>query len=163
MIVMDQLTHHVILGKPWLERAGVTLDFGRKRWNDKPLLRLTLNDDSIPQLLAIKFAPEHEKTMEALLSKYRKVFSKDLPHRSASEVRNANSCTVKLKDPNCRPIVSRERRRSPKDVQTLIDAVKEMEAAGLIEKSDSPWSSQAVLVRKVRDGVVLDEKRPCWD
>ena len=135
MIVMDQLSHHVILGKPWLERAGVTLDFGRKRWNDKPLLRLTLNNDSCPQLHAVKVAPGHEKTMETLLSKYQKVFSKDLPHRSAAEVRNAISCTVKLKDPACRPIVSRERRPSPKDVQTLIDAVREMEAAGLIERA----------------------------
>jgi len=163
LIVMDQLSHHVILGKPWLERAGVTLDFGRKRWNDRPLLRVAMRGDSLPQLHAIKVAPGHEKTMEALLSKYQGVFSKDLPRRSAAAVRNAISCTVKLKDPACRPVVSRERRRSPKDVQTLIDAVKEMEAAGLIEKSDSPWSSQAVLVRKVRDGVVLDEKRPCWD
>jgi hypothetical protein len=163
LIVMDQLSHHVILGKPWLERAGVTLDFGRKRWNDRPLLRMAMRSDRLPQLHAIKVAAEHEKTMEALLSKYQKVFSKDLPRRSAAEVRNAISCTVKLKDPACRPVVSRERRRSPKDVQTLIDAVREMEAAGLIEKSDSPWSSQAVLVRKVREGIVLDEKRPCWD
>ena len=35
--------------------------------------------------------------------------------------------------------------------------------AGLIQPSVSPWSSQAVLVKKVRDGVVLDEKRPTWD
>ena len=65
MIVMDQLSHHVILGKPWLERAGVTLDFGRKRWNGKPLLRLTLNNDSCPQLHAVKVAPGHEKTKES--------------------------------------------------------------------------------------------------
>ena len=41
--------------------------------------------------------------------------------------------------------------------------MKEMEEAGLITRSESPWSSQPVLVKKVRDGVVLDEKRPCWD
>lgn len=101
--------------------------------------------------------------MKSILQKHQAAFSKDLPRRSAAAMKNAIRCKITLKDPNCRPIVSRERRRSPKDVQTLIDAVKEMEAAGLIQKSDSPWSSQAVLVAKVRDGVVLDEKRPCWD
>ena len=29
--------------------------------------------------------------------------------------------------------------------------------------SKSEWVSQPVMVKKVRDGVVLDEKRPCWD
>ncbi len=78
-------------------------------------------------------------------------------------VKRAIHCRIQLKDPRCRPVVSRERRRSDKDTQTLIDTVKEMEAAGLIQPSESPWSSQPLLVRKVRDGVELPEKRPCWD
>ena len=86
--------------------------------------------------------------MKSILQKHQAAFSKDLPRRSAAAMKNAIRCKITLKDPNCRPVVSRERRRSPKDVQTLIDAVKEMEAAGLIQKSDSPWSSQAVLVRR---------------
>ena len=164
LIVMDRLSHHVILGKPWLDRAGVKLEFGSvTRWNGKSMYRLKMRGDSGPRLHAIKVASGHESLMTPVLAEFEPVFRKGLSPRSADALRNAVHCTVKLKDPNCRPVVSRERRRSPKDVQTLIDAVKEMEAAGLIQKSDSPWSSQAVLVRKVRDGVELDEKRPCWD
>ena len=38
-----------------------------------------------------------------------------------------------------------------------------MLAKGLVQPSKSEWVSQPVMVKKVRDGVVLDEKRPCWD
>ena len=38
LIVMDQLSHHVILGMPWLRRAGVTLGLDKDTtWNGKPL------------------------------------------------------------------------------------------------------------------------------
>ena len=45
---------------------------------------------------------------------------------------------IQLKHPHCQPVVSRERRRSDKDTQTLIDTVKGMEVAGLIQPSESP-------------------------
>lgn len=32
----------------------------------------------------------------------------------------------------------------------------------MIVKSESPWSSQPVLLKKYRDGVELPERRPCW-
>ena len=164
LVVMDQLSHQVILGMPWLKRAGVTLECADViRWNGKPLSQRKTNDDGHQRLLAVKVAPEFESIMSAILSRHQAAFSKNLPQRSKAAMKNAIHCRVQLKDPSCRPVVSQERRRSPRDVQTLIDAVNEMEAAGLIQKSESPWSSQPVLVRKVRDGVVLDEKRPCWD
>jgi len=72
-------------------------------------------------------------------------------------------CSIELKDPQCKPVYCRERRRSPRDQTTLKACTEEMLAAGLIQPSHSPWCSQPVLVAKVRDGVVLDEKRPCWD
>ena len=43
------------------------------------------------------------------------------------------------------------------------DYVNEEEAAGRIEKSESSWKSMFVMVKKVRDGVELKEKRPCLD
>jgi transposase InsO family protein len=101
--------------------------------------------------------------MAALLAKYRQSFSKELRKRTPEQLRRAISCQLTLRDSAVRPVVSKERRKSPKEVETLIEAVKEMEAAGLIVKSESPWSSQPVLVRKYRDGVELPEKRPCWD
>ena len=164
LIVMDQLSHHVILGMPWLRRAGVTLGLDKETtWNGKPLLRMKMSSERKAQLQAIKVAPEYEPVVTALCKKYAGAFSKQLLRKSKEAVQRAIHCRVQLKNPLCRPVVSRERRRSNKDTQTLIDTVKEMEAAGLVQPSESPWSSQPLLVRKVRDGVELPEKRPCWD
>jgi transposase InsO family protein len=174
LVVIDQLSHHVILGLPWLRQAGVTLSFDEPmRWNGKLLVptrqpATPLGDSSSPQpvhcqTLDVKVSAEHEQTMAGLLAKYRQAFSKELRTRTPEQLRRAISCHLTLHDPNARPVVSKERRKSPKEVETLIEAVKEMEAAGLIVKSESPWSSQPVLVKKYRDGVELPEKRPCWD
>ena len=173
LVVIDQLSHHVILGLPWLRRAGVTLSFDEPmRWNGKLLVPTRQPVTSMNELSAqptychtldVKVSVEHEKTMAGLLVKYRQSFSKELRKRTPEQLRRAISCQLTLYDPNGRPVVSKERRKSPKEVETLIEAVKEMEAAGLIVKSESPWSSQPVLVKKYRDGVELPEKRPCWD
>ena len=162
LIVMDQLSHHVILGMPWLRRAGVTLGLDKETtWNGKPLLRMKMSSERKAQLQAIKVAPEYEPVVTKLCKKYAGAFSKQLLRESKEAVQRAIHCRITLKNPLCRPVVSRERRRSNKDTQTLIDTVKEMEAA--VQPSESPWSSQPLLVRKVRDGVELPEKRPCWD
>jgi hypothetical protein len=74
-----------------------------------------------------------------------------------------SKATVPLRDPKCRPVKDRERRRSPADTAALRAATEEMLAKGLIRPSTSEWVSQAVMVKKYRDGVELKEKRPCWD
>jgi len=76
------------------------------------------------------------------IQKYKSVFTKDLPPKTPESMKNAIRYEIKLKDPNCRPIASRERRRSPEEVQSINDATREMQKAGLIEDSISPWSSQ---------------------
>ena len=172
LIVIDQLSHHVILGLPWLRRAGVTLSFEEPmRWNGQllvPTRPLPVGDSSSSgpvhcRTLNVKVSAEHDETMTALLTKYRQAFSKELRRRTPEQLKRAIHCHLTLHDPGCRPSVSKERRKSPKEVETLIDATKEMEEAGLIVKSESPWSSQPVLVKKYRDGVELPERRPCWD
>ena len=200
LVVMDQLSHDVILGLPWLRAAGVVLGCGPViTWNSKPLpLRRQGPDIDAPgpaaedcvqpqavaamksgadgraavdcaqpqAVAAMKVGAEHEQLFAPLREKYGSVFCEDLaqiPRRSAAAMKGKVHYTIRLVSSNCRPRADRERRRSPKDVQTLIEAVREMEQAGLIEDSVSPWSAQAVLVPKKRDGVVLDEKRPCWD
>jgi transposase InsO family protein len=164
LTVMEQLSHQVILGLPWLRKAGVTIDYEHMKWNGHPLCRMEGQGEGGTELLqAIVVAPEHEKRMAALLKAYPMAFSKELRQRSAEDVGKAIKCCIVLKDPNCRPIKCRERRRSPKDEAALRTAVEEMLAKGLVRPSKSEWVSQPVLVKKVKDGVVLDEKRPCWD
>ena len=162
LVAMEQLSHAVILGMPWLRRAGVDLGLrDAMTWNQRPLS--VQPSGRVIVLHSVKVDPEYTAVMARILCKYQRAFSKELRKRSPGEHPNALQCRVTLKDPNCRPVCSKQRRRSPRDTQTLIACVKEMEEAGLITRSESPWSSQPVLVKKVRDGVVLDEKRPCWD
>jgi hypothetical protein len=151
---------------PWLRQAGATVEFGdMMRWNGKPLLRMQMRSDAGPQLYAIKanVAPAHEKIVADLMVKYSKAFSRELPRTFLGTKENAVHCTLTLKDPKCRPVVCPEQRYSPGDFQAQIDYVNEEEAAGRIEKSESSWKSQFVMVKKVRDGVELKEKRPCLD
>ena len=163
LTVMEQLSHQVILGMPWLRRAGVTIDYEHMRWNGLPLCRVGSEVKGDAELQVIVVAPEHEKRMAALLAAYPAALSKELRDRSAADVARAIKCSITLKDPACRPVKCRERRRSPKDEAALRVAVEEMLAKGLIRPSQSEWVSQPVMVKKVRDGLVLDEKRPCWD
>ena len=175
LLVMRHLSHHVILGMPWLEKASVTINFQQRRWNGKQLIDL-----SVPQLQqlqqgigkesrgravlsAVKVGEEYGARVATILRSYPTAFRTDLLRRSTVSLEKAIKCVVTLKDPHCRPTVDGERRRSPADRGILIDVVKDMEAAGLIRASKSPWSSQPVLVKKMRDGVGIAEKRPCWD
>ena len=162
LIAMEQLSHAVILGMPWLKRAGVDLGLREPMtWNRRPICVQTSGRATVVH--SMKVDPDYAAVMAGMLSRHPRAFSKELRKRAADENPNALQCRVTLKDPNCKPACSKQRRRSPKDTQTLIGCVKEMEEAGLITRSESPWSSQPVLVKKMRDGVVLDEKRPCWD
>ena len=170
LLVMKQLSHHVILGMPWLETADVTINFQLKQWNGRRLINLSVPSQGPgiegrgrAVLSAVKVGIEYGERVEAILRCYPTAFRTDLLRRSTVSLEKAIKCKIVLKDPQCRPTVDGERRRSPADRGILIDVVKEMEAAGLIRPSKSPWSSQPVLVKKVRDGVEIAEKRPCWD
>src|ERR1700733_1551667 len=160
---MQQLSHQAIVGLPWLRKAGVTIDYEHMRWNGRPLYPMGSRKKGGVQLQTLKVAPEYEKKMAVIVADYPSAFSRELRNRSASNIAKAIKCSVQLKDPNCRPVKCRERRRSPKDEAALRAAVEDMLEKGLIRPSKSEWVSQPVMVKKVRDGVVLDEKRPCWD
>ena len=163
LTVMGQLSHQVIVGLPWLRSAGVTIDYEHMRWNGRPIHLRTARTKAEVQLQALTVGHEHTKTMDAILTKYPKAFSKDLRTRTAADVAKAIKAHVPLRDPTCRPARDRERRRSPADTGGLKAATEEMLAKGLIRPSTSEWASQAVMVKKFRDGVELQEKRPCWD
>jgi transposase InsO family protein len=164
LTVMDELSHQVIVGMPWMRKAGVTIDFENMRWNGRPLYRVgEQKKDGPSRLQALTVAREHEKRMASILAEFPKAFSTDLRERSAADVERAVKCRIQLKDPNCRPVKSRERRRSPKDIATLKAIVEEMLVKGLVRHSESEWAAQAVMVKKMKDGMELEEKRPCWD
>ena len=169
LLILDSLSHNVVLGMPWLHAAGVTIDYGRGTWNGLPVHTERGAWHTLPselsqmQLNGMKVAPEHEKRMAAILARVGSVFSTELPRGGVAKTCKAVKCEVHLNDPSCRPVADAQRRRSQKDIDTLIAATKEMEQAGLIRPSTSEWRAQAVLVKKYRDGVELDEKRPCWD
>ena len=165
LTVMEPLSHNVILGIPWLKKAHVNLDFGEDiHWNGRPMFKVNMRKapDEV-ELFAFAVSPKHEKRMAAILREFPSAFSKELRERTAADVERAIKCHIELKDPNCRPVKCRERRRSPADELALRTAVEEMLAKGLVRPSKSEWVSQPVMVKKVRDGVVLEEKRPCWD
>jgi hypothetical protein len=164
LLVMDQLSHHIILGMPWLKSAGVELCLGKiSTWNGKPLLPVDVKGGKGQVLQSVTIATGYEDRMAPLLRKYADVFSKELKRKSPEALQRAIHCRLQLKDKDCRPVVCRERRKSPADTQTLIGQTREMLEAGLIQPSVSPWSSQPLLVKKVRDGVELPEKRMCFD
>ena len=163
LTIMGQLSHQVIVGLPWLRKAGVTIDYKHMQWNGQPIHLGVLRQRSAVQLQALTVGPGYEKTMGAILAQYPAAFSKDLRPRTAADVAKAIKATVPLRDPNCRPAKDRERRRSPADEAALRAATEEMLSKGLVRPSTSEWVSQPVMVKKYRDGVELKEKRPCWD
>ena len=169
LTVMDELSHQVILGMPWLRRARVHVQFGDVcSWNGVPMFSLNMAQTEEVTVAGLRLhvltvAPEHQERMAKLLARYPSAFSKELRRRTPEQLVKSIKCEVRLRDPNCRPIRSRERRRSPKDEAALRQYTQEMLDLGIIQASNSEWVSQPVMVKKVRDGVVLDEKRPCWD
>src|SRR6185437_943369 len=158
-----QLSHQVIVGLPWLRRAGVAIDYKHLRWNGQPIHRAGSKGAEVVQLQELTVNPEHTQRMEAILAEYPAAFSRDLRPRTKEDIAKAIKATVTLRDPNVKPVKDRERRRSPADIAGLTAAVQEMLDKGLIRPSSSEWVSQAVMVKKYRDGVELKEKRPCWD
>jgi transposase InsO family protein/predicted aspartyl protease len=172
LLVLDSLSHNVVLGVPWLHAAKVTIDFGRERWNGLPVHTVEQVDVSQPttsstlqqlQLCGMVIAPDYAGRMEAILLRVGSVFSTDLPKGGVAKTGRAVKCGVVLTDPRCRPAVDGERRRSQKDIDTLTEWTRDMLKVNLIRASTSSWRAQAVLVAKHRDGVQLDEKRPCLD
>ena len=165
LIVMDQLRYDLVIGLPWLRAAGVTIQFGPTvKWAGRPVLTTSIARDAkeaTRQLLATAALDrEHGNRVERLLARYATVFAKQLPKRVETTIGRSFAYELKL-EPNVQPIVERERRRSPEDVKVMIDTVKEMEAAGMVEDSESSWSSQVVLVKK-KDGtkrMAIDYRR----
>lgn len=171
LLVLDSLSHNVVLGMPWLYAAKVTIDFGRGRWNGLPVHTVEQVDVAQSstarlqqlQLCGMVIAPDHAGRMDTILTRVGAVFSTDLPDGGVAKTGRAVKCTVVLINPNCRPVVDGERRRSQRDIDTLTEWTLEMLKANLIKASTSSWRAQAVLAPKHRDGVKLDEKRPCLD
>ena len=165
LIVMDELRYDMVIGLPWLCAAGVTIEFGPTvKWAGRPVLETNAQDakEATRQLLATAALDrEYGNRVQRLLAKYATVFAKQLPKRAESTLGRSFAYELKLEPGVQHPFVERERRRSPEDIKVMIDTVKEMEEAGMVEDSESAWSSQVVLVKK-KDGtkrMAIDYRR----
>ena len=158
LLVMDSLSHDIVLGLSWLQDAKVTIDFGSGRWNGLPVhtfdrVDVTVSQStSVPsstlhrlQLFGMVIAPDYADRMQAILSRVDAVFSTGLPMGGVAKTGRAVKCTVELIDPRCRPVADGERRRPQKDIDMLNDWTDEMLKAGLIGSSKSSYRSQVVL------------------
>ena len=164
LIVLARLRYDIVIGLPWLRAAGVTIEFGPVvKWAGRPVTVTSARDakEATRQLLATAALDrEYGNRVQRLLAKYASVFAKQLPKRVETAFSRSFAYELKL-EPDVLPIVERERRRSPEDIKVMIDTVTEMEAAGMVEDSESSWSSQVVLVKK-KDGtkrMAIDYRR----
>ena len=82
LTVMGQLSHQVIVGLPWLRRAGVTIDYEHMQWNGQPIDQGKLKTTPGAQLQGLTVGPEHTKRMDAILA----TVSGGLQQRPPSEI-----------------------------------------------------------------------------
>ena len=109
-VVMDKLSHRIILGLPWLQRAKVTIAFDNPiLWNGRPLYRLRTQDDITTELHSIRTSNAYAGRLAPILQRYQSVFAKELPRKTSGSMKNAIHYKIQLKDPHCRPIAQRER------------------------------------------------------
>ena len=82
LVAMEQLSHAVILGMPWLKRAGVDLGLrtGSMTWNQRPIT--VLPSGRATALHSVKVDSDYTSVMARILGKYPVAFSKELRKRS---------------------------------------------------------------------------------
>ena len=90
--------------------------------------------------------PEQTVRLPNLLSAYADIFAKGDLDLGCTNLVQHRIITV-----NSRPIKHAPRRIAPAKRREMEDAVGELVAQKVVEKSSSPWSSAVVLVRK-KDG-----------
>lgn len=132
-------------------QAVVDLQVESMSANEGPLPRLqgsTLGQSE-------KFDPLHENLdtdledsndlakLRSILNKYSDSFTRGLPRRAVTTA----ELNIKLKDPN-KIVNRRPYRLHPRDREAVRVYIKEMLDAGIIEQTDSPWSSPCILVPK---------------
>src|SRR6202041_2633508 len=61
LTVMEQLSHQVILGLPWLRKAGVTIDYEHMRWNGQPMYRVGAHEHGEAELQVIVLGPGQDR------------------------------------------------------------------------------------------------------
>ena len=92
--------------------------------------------------------PQVKERVKQIIYKYRHVFSQD------GEIGETDLTEMKLKiKPNVEPIRQKVRDFNPAMTADLNKTIDQWMAQGVIEKSDSPWSSALVPVKK-KDGTV---------
>ena len=107
----------------------------------------------LAQRSATHLTPRQQERMRDTLQEYADVFS-----RGDLDLGRTGLVKHHIKTGEAPPIKHAPRRIAPARREEMQRAVKELEAQGVVERSDSPWSSAVVLVTK-KDG----SRRFCVD
>jgi hypothetical protein len=97
LTVMDHLSHKIIIGLPWLRKAGVQLGCDEiMTWNGRrmyPVMLGSRHDGA--QLQGLEVAPEHEARMGKLLQRFPAAFSNELRKKSPARCCFCEHCRDK--------------------------------------------------------------------
>ena len=170
-IIIRGLSHPVNLGTGFLSQHNMNLSFSGPHGELKqdrsgggaPLIAaISVEDESkeaedeIQRIISalrledsqiLKENPQTRERVEGLISQYWRVFARPSDQYGATD---AAEFTVELK-PGARPVKQPVRPLNPADMTSLKEQLQKWEAAGVIAKVKSPWSSCLVPVKK-KDG-----------
>jgi hypothetical protein len=166
LVLVPLVTYDVILGVPWFRVARPLFDWDLWTCNGRAAYTNAGRSIGHPgrtarRLQAITVAPQYTGALRKLLAKYASVFAAVLPTRVVNKDAMVHSFIMKE---GSVPIRDGERRRSPDELRLAREMVREGEAAGIIEDSNSEWCSQLVMVvKKDQYGKRTGKPRFCVD
>ena len=129
---------------------------GELEWTPAHEAEFQVHVSKILQQLPVELTAEERQAMVDMLTRYKRTLS---PVRLGC----ANMVTVDIDPGAARPVCHPDRRWSPQEAKAIREQVEGLLAAGLVEPSDSPWSSRLVCAPKKGSDGTKNEIRVCVD
>jgi hypothetical protein len=159
MVVVSLGTYDAILGLSWFHAVRPRVDWDRWTVNGHKV-EIT-GGRFLPELNAVGVTVEYEDNITRLLREFASVFAAVLPRHVPNT--SAHTHSFQMKE-GAIPVRDGERNKGPAELELARAMVKEGEAMGIIEASDSEWCSQLVMVvKKDSQGVPTGKTRFCVD